>query len=395
MFATLSLVVAVSATALSAAPPSSPPGDSAPAPVVPVPERSAAPTEWVTVVDDTATITVVAPARWVDVDISPTSTVAREEAADDIEVPLITVADDLQEFYNSWDLPGVILSALPHADDLDATIDERNTGGCATEEREPFARDDLGGVIVRLGECGPNGAGFVFVAANSPAHPEHTLLLELGGAGAAGDHVSDTMIATFGFAADGATPSHYDIDDGPVERQPASPTAYPVAADAVRLTDDSGRLSIAVPPSWTDVGTAAGDDSSRPVVQAGTDLEALAAGAADGSFGAPGVYATAGPMGSDLGAIIGDIPVAESCAVAPVTLFNNGTFEGYIRRFERCGGHPDRRGVIVAASAPDDSFQVAAMMLLGGDDASTLDTLLGSLTFDAEAVAAAPIVDGG
>ncbi len=78
----------------------------------------------------------------------------------------------------------------------------------------------------------------------------------------------------------------------PRREPPGTELGPPVPADFVSLTDDTGTITVMVPGSWTDVGTA--PDAGMPFIEASTDRQQY-----NETFDVAGVTYRAAPFTAD------------------------------------------------------------------------------------------------
>jgi serine protease Do len=118
-------------------------------------------TEFVSISDDSGSITVDVPVEWSDVDGAPNPEFG----------PSLYAAPDIASFLGEWGTPGVIIEATSSrtAADIDATLDELDfTGECTYLGREPYSDALYSGSLDTWTDCGGIGV-VVFVVAVTPA----------------------------------------------------------------------------------------------------------------------------------------------------------------------------------------------------------------------------------
>ncbi len=120
----------------------------------------AAYTEYVSVNDDSGTLTVSVPAAWADVDGAPID-------IDGVSSPSIVASSDVAAFNADWDVPGVQFVASTAlagfaADDL---LDLAAPDACTSEGRENYDDGAFTGRFETLSDCGGTGATSIVVAA--------------------------------------------------------------------------------------------------------------------------------------------------------------------------------------------------------------------------------------
>lgn len=117
-------------------------------------------TEYVTVSDDSGSITASVPVEWSDIDGAP---------APDFG-PSLYAAPNLDGFLNSFDTPGVIIEATSSrgAADIDTTLDELDLSGqCTYVGRSPYSDVLYTGSLDEYSNCGGTSTS-IFVVAVTP-----------------------------------------------------------------------------------------------------------------------------------------------------------------------------------------------------------------------------------
>ena len=142
------------------------------------------------------------------------------------------------------------------------------------------------------------------------------------------------------------------------------------------LVDATGRLSMAVPSSWTDTETFTGmndDATDRLRLAAAPDL--------DGFYNdwlVPGVEVIAFPFKSDPSVLLHNLGYTGRCADGGVQTFDNGTLSGLMQTWSACGGTPTRN-VQLAISPTDQAVTLFIEAQLPDADNSSLQAVLSSL----------------
>ena len=121
--------------------------------------------EYVSVSDDSGTITVEVPVEWSDVDGAPIT------LDDGTELQNVSAAPDLSAFYGGWDQPGLSLTATDQSMTPDEMLDQLISG--AAEACEDAGRDDYDdglyqGRVQYYSNCGGTGAATIGIAASPP-----------------------------------------------------------------------------------------------------------------------------------------------------------------------------------------------------------------------------------
>ena len=150
-------------------------------------------------------------------------------------------------------------------------------------------------------------------------------------------------------------------------------------APAIPMTtviDETGRLSMSVPSTWTDTeGVPDFNDngSDRPLVTASSDL--------DGFYGdwlVPGAKVTAFPFNSDTSGLLRNLGFADQCRDGGVQSFDNGTYTGLMQSWTDCGGTATRN-IQLAINPADRSATVHIEVQLPDSDNTPLQAVLSSV----------------
>jgi hypothetical protein len=131
-------------------------------------------------------------------------------------------------------------------------------------------------------------------------------------------------VATVGVAATAA----------PAPTTASGPSTVP--AGTIQVVDDTRRIQVMVPSSWTDRETApqmADDGSDRPKITASPDIAAMNAG-----WSTPGVWFGVVPGPADPAAWLRSYAFSSQCSRGPSEPFDNGTFAGTKDTWTNCGG---------------------------------------------------------
>ena len=159
------------------------------------------------------------------------------------------------------------------------------------------------------------------------------------------------------------------------------PTTDEIPADWIALVDDTQQISIAVPPTWTDVDTVP-DLSGQPWISATTDADLFfpPAGEAD-TYSVPGILYRAFPVADDPASWLETSLLHDVCMSEPIEEFRNDVFDGTRQSFTECGG-TDSSITQVAATRVDGEFTVLLLVQLVGEpfDEETLDYVLRSMS---------------
>jgi hypothetical protein len=363
------------ASAASATPPTEPPSSELPA---------AIPADFVPLVDDTGTITVMVPAAWTDVDTAPNE-----------DLPFIEASTDREAYNAAFDVAGMTFVAAPFSADTETAARSFGlTSGCGSDTVEPYDDGVFVGSHLIYTECGAAGSTSEFhVIAANPATQAFTALLRVQITGPEEAPILQGILDTFNMTAESATagstvpsapttsvlaPATTAAGSTPAEFPP--PTGE-IPADWTTLVDDTQTITIAVPSTWTAVDLAPGqndDGTQQPWISATTDQALFfpAEGTAD-TFSVPGVIFRALPFDADTAGRLAASVYNEQCTPDPVQTYNDGVFVGHIQTFNACGG-TGTRIVQVAANPADGALTATLLIQLTGqpDDAATLNGLL-------------------
>jgi hypothetical protein len=336
--------------------------------------RSALPADWVTLTDDTDTITVAVPNTWTDVDTAPGQ-------AEGTEVPHIEASTNREVYRGTFDAPGVTYHALPFDTDTAGIVDRFGlASGCSNESTGPYDDGAFAGHHLVYTECGSGPTEFHVIAAN-PANQAFTALLQIQITGPEEQNILATILDTFNMtSAAAATTTTTTVPGGTGTSGTFPPPTGEVPADWTPLVDDSQTITLSVPSAWTDVTTSA-SASGEPWISATPDASLFvpAAGEAD-TFSVPGVIYNATGFNADTEAVLLAADVySDVCTDNGVQEYNDGAFAGSIQTFTNCGG-TSARIVQVAANPADGAFTAFLLIQLTGapDDDATLDGLLSS-----------------
>jgi hypothetical protein len=357
------------------------------------------PTDFVTLTDDTGTITVGVPGSWTDVYTAP-----------DLGLPFIEASPDREAYYGTFDVPGVMFEAKPYTIDTEAAARDWSWEGvCANERIEPYDDGIFIGSHLVYTECDDVGSqAELHVIAANPANQAFTAMLDIQITGPDDRPILDGILATFNMTSDAVGSS---APSGPVGA-PAStvlaPTtsaatgatggAFPppsgdVPADWTPLIDLTETITIAVPGTWTATNIAPegqnDDGTPQPRIWATPDQNLFfpPEGTED-TFSTPGVIYRAHPHEAMTPELLERSVWHDLCTAGPVQSYDDGAFVGYIQSFDSCGGTSSRI-VQINANPRTESFSAELIVQLTGaaDDAATLDGLLSSFNLISDSTA--------
>jgi hypothetical protein len=361
-------VLVVGQAASASVPPTEPPGSELGAPV---------PADFVSLTDDTGTITVMVPGSWTDVATAP-----------DTGMPFIEASTNRQQYNDTFDVAGMTYRAAPfNADTETAARSYGLTSGCGSESIRPYDDGVFSGARLIYTDCGPDGAAEFHVIAANPQSQAFTALLRIQLTGADEQPILQGILDTFNVAsAAGTTGSTLPGSSVVPSSTGAATGAFPpptgeIPADWMQLVDGTRTIAISVPSAWTATDLVPGqneDGSPQPWISATTDQDLFfpPAGERD-TFSVPGVIFRAYPFNPDTTQRLATSSYHDVCTAGPLETYDDGVFVGHIQTFTACDGTASS---IVRASAnpADQAFTADLLIQLTGeaDDAATLNGLL-------------------
>ena len=149
-----------------------------------------------------------------------------------------------------------------------------------------------------------------------------------------------------------------------------------VPAGAMRLNDETGRITVVVPNTWLDTSTApaTGDDGSeRQRIVASPDIDAMWE-----TWTTPGVWMTAVPGTVDVANWFIEYEFSRVCSGGSTEPVNDGRFVGTKRVWQNCGGGTAQI-VQLAVRSADGTFGVYAQIQTVTADDPALAMILGSI----------------
>ena len=330
---------------------------------------SLAPSAGVTIVDDTNLLTVTVPADW---DEHETFSSMRDDGS---ARPQIAAAPSLQQFYETFDGSGLYIVAVPPSTDPAAVLALNEwTGICSDGGITAFDNGRFIGQLQTWLNCDNGTSRFVHLAVR-PVDNSFTMFIQVAQA-TPDDAQLLRIIGSVGTVPGAVYPAL-------VVPVPLTPTGVVspelLIAPAIPMTtviDETGRLSMSVPSTWTDTdGIPDFNDngSDRPLVAASSDL--------DGFFGdwlVPGAKATAFPFNSDPSGLLRNLGFDDQCRDGGVQSFDNGTYIGLMQTWTDCGGTATRN-IQLAINPADRSATVHIEVQLPDADNTPLQAVLSSV----------------
>jgi hypothetical protein len=156
------------------------------------------------------------------------------------------------------------------------------------------------------------------------------------------------------------------------------------------LVDDTNRITIAVPTSWTDVSTAPStvDGALVPSIGASTDLDTW-----EQNLDVSGVLYRAFPYTADPQILIDRLGLSGGCNSNAVIPYADGVFTGSWATWNGCGSGGTAWHLIVASPAGQEFTAAVVMQLADAEDQEALDVMLE--TFNVTASATWPASEPG
>lgn len=147
--------------------------------------------------------------------------------------------------------------------------------------------------------------------------------------------------------------------------EPAPGEAATVPADWVQLVDDTGTITVSVPPTWTDVLTAPVDLESGATtlaaIEASTDRELFNA-----TFDIAGVTFVAVPFTPDTATAADSFGLGGGCAETESRPYDDGVFVGTRLVSTLCTGNPSAQFHVIAANPVNQAFTAQLRIQIAG-----------------------------
>ena len=197
-------------------------------------------------------------------------------------------------------------------------------------------------------------------------------LLVAGGAALVAGAIAPSMLAGAVTAAEPTTTT--------TEAATTEP-AFVLPAGYRYLVDDTNRITVAVPETWTDIATFPGNigGASVPAINAATDLQLW-----NDTFDAPGVLYAAFPYTSDPQTLINVYGLTAGCASSTVVPYADGVFTGSWAQWTECGPGGAAEWHLIVASPADQAFTAfVQIQLTGPQDQQAFDVVLETFNVDA------------
>jgi hypothetical protein len=139
--------------------------------------------------------------------------------------------------------------------------------------------------------------------------------------------------------------------------------SFVLPAGFTYLVDDTNRITVAVPTTWTDISTAPStvEGALVPSINAATDLDVW-----DRTFDAPGVLYAAFPFTADTQTLMDRLGLTSGCVSDTVVPYSDGVFTGSWAQWTECGATGQAAWHLIVASPADQAFTAAVVMQLSG-----------------------------
>ncbi|CAN5839524.1 hypothetical protein BH24ACT5_BH24ACT5_08410 [soil metagenome] len=365
----------------------------------------ATPGAFVPITDDTGLLNVEVPVTWTDIDTRPIS-------GDDGSVRLsITAAPNWDDFVSRFDAPGLIYSAYPFSTDPEPIFSRFAFDGfCRDGGRQSYSDGAFVGQEQLWAACDGTVAELRVVVANPPDNSFTALIVVQIPTPAdlpAYQHVLDTFNADPSVGMPTATVPSVTIGSSTVPPPPVPSSTVPVVtvppktaatpamtvppttaatappmtgslavtvppttmppAKAVTspepgfqtVTDASGRLSVQVPLTWSDVNGSPGTDAD------GTSVVALSAapdlGVFSDTYDGPGLLFREVPYTRDPSVFLQNFTFTE-CTDGGLSASPRAGYVGVVQTWTDCGGTAAE--IHVVAANPLDGRQVTALLVI-------------------------------
>jgi serine protease Do len=150
-------------------------------------------TRYVTITDDTGSISVDVPVEWSDTDTSPASSDSGQS------IPFIQASTDIAEFDASYRVPGMVFAALPVTTSTAEGLAEfaPAAGECTDGGVTDYDDGRFAGQYQTWEECAGVGAAYVVLVSTAADAPGYTFVTVVQATTAADLAVIDQIFATF------------------------------------------------------------------------------------------------------------------------------------------------------------------------------------------------------
>ena len=221
-------------------------------------------TDFVTLTDDSGTISVDVPSSWTDVDTAPLGG----------EFPQIEATPYRQAYYDTFDVPGVTYRAIHFTTDTESLVHNFAVpDGCAHEAVQPYDDGVFVGSHLIDSECGSFGTAEYHVIVANPANQAFTAVVVVQITGPHELPILERILDSFNVAA-GAGPTTSTLPTSSTVAAPTTTTdaagVFPpptgeVPAGWTDLIDDTATIRISVPSTWTATRLVSPSDADSSV----------------------------------------------------------------------------------------------------------------------------------
>jgi len=210
-----------------------------------------------------------------------------------------------------------------------------------------------------------------------------TATVAAGAAPADADRVSKTTIAA----------PTVPVTESPVTTTAITAVPLPTTPPgAMRVTDDTRRVTVLVPDTWTDASTypaMSNDGGDRPRIVASPDVDAM-----NETWTTPGLWMNVLPPSADPADWLVVYTFGSSCTPGTLTTVNDGRFVGATQTWTNCGGGTAQI-VQFAARSADGTFGVYAQIQTVTSDDPAIAMVLESVGLVPGATMTPPTIAAG
>lgn len=179
--------------------------------------------------------------------------------------------------------------------------------------------------------------------------------------------------------ATGAAPTADRVSKTTIAAPTTAISAVPLPTTppgAMRVTDDTRRVTVLVPDTWSDLSTypaMSNDGGDRPRIVASPDIDAM-----NETWTTPGLWMNVLPASADPANWLGVYQFGSRCTQGALATVNDGRFVGATQSWTNCGGG-SAQIVQFAARSADGTFGVYAQIQTVAPDDPATAMVLGSV----------------
>ena len=249
---------------------------------------------------------------------------------------------------------------------------------CTVGAPQPYSNGRYTGFTQTWTACGGGTAEIVELAATAN-DGTHSIYLNVRGP--AHDQATTDAIFNSIAAVAGANPGEVSAPVNPPATLAAADPSFAAAtvpAGYTKVTDETGRLSFAVAPTWLDVNDIsrdADDLSARPTLRAAESLDDYL-----NNWNAAGVTVSAFAPRSDIFTVLANTATASWCTDGGVQPLAVAAGTGYLQTWTNCGGTATRM-VQFVITPPSQTATLWGEVQLPTTDNAPLLAVLASLSF--------------